>query len=72
MVKLKDLVCITLIGMAYQYMLSSCSCSDNTSLSILPLPESVEVKHGTFCCDESRLFLSQILHLKRLQDTCQT
>ena len=54
MVKLKDLVCITLIGMAYQYMLSSCSCSDNTSLSILPLPESVEVKHGTFCCDESK------------------
>ena len=54
MVKLKDLVCITLIGMSYQYMLSSCSCSDNTSLSILPLPESVEVKHGTFCCDESK------------------
>lgn len=54
MVKLKDLVCITLIGMAYQYMLSSCSGSDNTSLSILPLPESVEVKHGTFCCDESK------------------
>lgn len=54
MVKLKNLVCITLLGIACQYIFLSCS-TDKTSLKILPLPESVELKHGIFKCDETKI-----------------